>query len=251
MNAARRGAWVGAVAMSVVCSGVFAQQARVQYTWEWSEVLANSATPSVATPGVIDPTEGVRLTLHALMTPDVGQSVTYVPPPIGPGTGTVYCWGGNDTILRGGPASEGVFSLPVAANGFLAESFLALSSTELLFGVVNDSILGSLPTNTSNPVQGLISFTWTPAVYSPRTVSFSSEDPLGGGSANQMLVRYGTGPTGAPLLTATGAIANHGPGTGGIPIVPGPGAAVVLVMGLAGWRRRRQMSKLANWHMST
>lgn len=233
-----------AIAVCGVCAAASGQQARVQYTWEWSEVFAGTAIPSPATPGVIDPTEGVRLTLNALMVPGVGQAVTYVPPPLGPGTGVVHSWGGNETVVQGSAGSEGLFELMSVAAGFSQIMLAPLGATSVRVGV--EALWGSgQPLNTSNPVQGLLSFTWTPQSYSPRTVSFGSVSPASSGFVDVMIVRYGTGPTGAPLLTGTAAIANHGPGTGGIPIVPGPGGMSVLLAGaavLAGPRRRGRAS---------
>jgi hypothetical protein len=239
-----------AIAVCGVCAAASAQNAQVQYAWEWSEVLAGTATPSSATPGVIDPTEGVRLTLHALMTPDVGQMVSYTMFGDGLGTAPVHSWGLSFTTLRGGIGTAGAFTLPQTASGFQNLNFDVLSPGVIRFDAISEWLVppGTVPTNTSNPVQGLISFTWTPSDYSQRTVSFVSEDPITGGAPNQLLVLTQSG---SPLLWWAEAIPNHGPGTGGIPIVPGPGAAMVIGLGMMMGRRRRQMGKLANWHMST
>lgn len=246
MNGARCGLFACAIAVGAACASVFAQQARVQYTWTWSEVLANTATPSNSTPGVIDPTEGVRLTLHALMTPDVGQTVTYTPPP-GSGSGTVHSWGGNETVIMGGLGAEGTYEFLSAALGFAPMSLTQLTALTANVGVESNWSLGQQPLSTANPVQGLLSVTWTPSVYSSRVVSFTSYSPSVSGFADGMLVQYGTGPTGSPLLTATRAIPDHGLGTGGIPIVPGPGGAAVIGLGMMmGRRGRGQMSKWAN-----
>lgn len=229
--------WAAAILTATLAAVANAQPASVHFAWTWSEVLANTATPSTATPGVIDPTEGVRLTLHAEMVPGIGSPVTIQFPPSA-GTGTIYAFVGNATELLGSSGALGRFSLLSVVPGFVTDPIGSVLGTNLIVHATNNVVLGQ-PVNLSNPIDGLLSLTWTPESYEARTVSFTSRDALVAGDANGVYARYGTSPSGSPLLGSARALGVHGIGTGAIPIVPAPAGLILFAAAAFAGRRKR------------
>ncbi|MBL9030211.1 MAG: hypothetical protein JNM80_00710 [Phycisphaerae bacterium] len=213
----------------------FVLDASATYTLVASEVDRSTGLPSSASPGFIDPSESVRLTLQVSFAPGVGSTINYFSPP---GTGVVLGWGSTRLDLKGTGGTVGTFSPVVAAPLFTPIQGFANPDELLGFGArANPYYLGQTsPINTSNPIDSLATLVWTPASYTPRTVSF-----------NTHRLEAVTGVTnGIGLLVAPGQsdiVRMLGPitfaGTGPIVIVPAPATLPLLLAGLAFRRPRR------------
>jgi hypothetical protein len=235
---------LGWAACCITCFSTFCANAQlptlqghVTFDWVTTEVLANSTTPSLLSPGLIEPGEALRMSLRAAFTPDVGSNVQWVVSPGFPAT--IAGFGGTGYRLLHQGDVAGAFTHFQAAEGFV---YSATSPPNLMIFVAVLSVPPTGP-NSANPLEGVFSFTWTPSSYAPRAVSFSGE----------------------PLVTTTGivnglhiprrperpdlrhvGIAGTFPDFGGtynptppILIVPAPASLAVLLAGTLVKRRRR------------
>jgi len=200
-------------------------------SWSYSEVLAGGVTPSLASPGFIEPGEGVRFDLRLAFTPLVGSTVPYFGG-AGPGTGTLMAWLSSTFDFIGSGGADGSFTM-LQAPPLMAASLHALgpSSAAISVSQHRQNPIGVF--NSSSTFEPLVSFTWTPQSYEPRVVSFLSRAPLAQ-FVDLVLIQYGTGQTGLPLYESPRTPSTHTTGpeptTGPITIVPGPAGVLALVV---------------------
>jgi len=233
-------AWLCWAALPTVAQPLVPQVSAV-YSLQVREVDRVTGALSPATPGVIDPSEAVRFGVSVSFSPIVGTVVNYVPANPPPGTGPIVGWGATALQLIGQGGTEGSFSSFVAAPNFQAVGAFPMPGGLDYFGAFSPGILlNSGVVNQVNPIDDLISFTWTPSDYSPRSVNFRTAAPQGGQGHHQIGVRvtYPGGVEGnlageVPPISISYAVAD-------IIIVPAPGVCVVAGGGLAVISRRRR-----------
>lgn len=201
------------------------------YTIRYSEIDRVSGALSTTTPGVIDPSEAVRLTIDVGFTPQVGTTVTYSPAIPLPGVGEVTGWAGGVMLHYGTGSTTGSFGADAAAPGFMYTGAVP-SLGGLPFGAAAAS---SGPQNSSNPVEGFVSFTWWPASYMPRVVSFRLADIM---EPAQFIMLQVVPPGQQPTLLACYVNGVTYGQTGPITIVPAPGSLALVAA--AGWRACRR-----------
>ncbi|MFN0133391.1 MAG: hypothetical protein ACKVW3_12800 [Phycisphaerales bacterium] len=224
-------------------------QENIICTLTWAEVLAGSNVPVPTPNGVIEPGEGVRISVKATITPGIGSTATYTPPPP-PGVGTIagfgfiyldliqtHALGGTwSHITRNAAANPG--GIPGGGNWTIGSGGSPQMDGSLTALLAGQFVLPGTAANSVNPVQNLWRGTWTPSSYSPRTASFQSERAINGEENSGILIQYGVDPSGAPLYAGKFVPSVMG-NTGPIPIVPGPGGLVLLAMGAATAGSRR------------
>ncbi|MFN0133392.1 MAG: hypothetical protein ACKVW3_12805 [Phycisphaerales bacterium] len=240
----------------LVCGVVaaVAGQARAQenitYALTWSEVVAGSNVPVPMPNGMIEPGEGVRIAIRATITPGIGSTAMYTPPPP-PGTGTIAGFGSLSLDLLSSNANGGLWSnitrnaeanpggIPGGGNWTLGTGGFGDANGSVSGVQAGQFVLPGMTAHAANPVQSVWRGTWTPSSYSLRSASFQSVVQLGTHNHSSILIQYGVDPSGSPLYVGKFIAATFG-NTGPIPIVPGPGVVAVVGMGviLGTWRRR-------------
>ncbi|MFN0134164.1 MAG: hypothetical protein ACKVW3_16740 [Phycisphaerales bacterium] len=250
----RRSATVILAACGGLC-GAARSQELMTYSMTWHEVMAGTNQP-VATPnGVIEPGEGVRIALKVLITPGIGSTAIYTPPPP-PGTGTIAGLGSIfidilATNFMGGAWSNITRNAAANPGGTPGGHNWTLGGSGSLEGDGNLRAIGAgqfvLPGGTAvshNPVENIYRATWTPTNYSIRNVAITPAGAAaGGGHHSSILVHYGV--TGAGEAQYVGKfVLGSFSGTGPIPVVPAPGLAGLLyAAAISASRRRRVASK--------
>jgi len=237
----------GLVAAAGLTSGAAARES-IRYTWSWHEGKANTSVP-VFVNGIVDPGEGARLVLTATITPGIGSTVTYQAPPA-PGHGTIAGLASIFFDLIGTGANGGTWAVnrrnPGGVNWGLGPFGDPQANGDLTSGSAGQFVLPGFLANPTNPVVAIWSMTWTPSDYTPRTASFQSQGAAAGmGNHSAILIAYGEDPNSSdPLYVGRFIDGNFG-NTGSIPIVPAPGAGVVLGLGLLAITRRRKSGQLS------
>lgn len=215
---------------------------KVTYSYTTTEVLAGTESPSNMSPGVIEPGEGVRITISMTWDQAIGSTGTFSTF-FGPVAGKVVGWKySNFTFI---PPMEfidhsienpGSIDDVVAGPGFKATMALAFLTPNLDVETIDPS---GVPANTFTP---LVSFTWIPGDFTPRTVDwYAADHGLAGGATgigHAFTVQH-PGPGGVPILDTGIGRADFGKPPS-IVVVPAPG---VLGMGfvaslVASLRRR-------------
>jgi len=234
---------IALLAAAAMAAPVGAQDT-VSYTLDWIEVAAHSSAPVSAPNGRIDPGEGARVRITALITPGIGSPITYQPPPP-PGNGRVAGLLSIYFDLLGTNANGGDWSVNSRNAGGYNWAFGTFGDPQpngnLNSGQAGQFFYPGFTANPTNPVSGIWSMTWTPSDYTPRVASFQSQAAAASmGQHSAILIAYGEDPRGGdPLYVARyidGIFGNSGP----IPIVPAPGEGVVLGMGLLALTGRRR-----------
>lgn len=209
----------------------------VDLVWTATEVLAHSSTPSGMSPGVVEVGEGVRFTLSAHLTPDIGTPVQ-----LSSGqAATVVGWGSSWPVIRGTNQLGGTFDAVSAAEHFSVENELPGGPILWTAAVYANVLVNpSAPINAANPVTDLLAVTWTPSDYSARPVTFIFEDyPATEPAANFAVVSYESPPGHLVYRPAIVGGTHSGPQT--VMLVPTPGTLGVAGVGaVAGARRRRR-----------
>jgi len=234
---------VALVALAGLPAAGIAQDS-ITYSWAWFEVVANTSTPVSSPNGMVEPGEGVRLSLTALITPGIGSVVTYQSPPP-PGYGRLAGLSLVYFDLLGTSVSGGTWSVnrrnPGGVNWALGPPGTPEANGNLSAGAAGQFILPGAIANSTNPVNNIWVMTWTPSDYTSRSASFQSQAAAASqGNHSGILIEYGEDPHQDPQYVGRfidGVFGNSSP----IPIVPAPGAAVLLGLGLlaATGRRRR------------
>lgn len=219
-----------------------AQGELVTYSWRFVEVVEGTNTPVASPNGMLQPGEAARLTLDVSFTPPVGSTVTYNPPPP-PGVGTVAGLSEVFFNLLGDTSAQGTWSFHQRAPGFS----IGMQGTELPGGTGRENasaaqfVLPGQTANALNPIPALWSMVWTPASYSPRSVTWQSAP---GSSAptthSSLLIQYGTTAQGEPQYVGKFVAGQFG--SVAVPIVPAPGVGVVALGGAAWLTRRRRVA---------
>jgi hypothetical protein len=231
-----------AIAVERVCAQTVVLDATASYTFSVAEVDRTSGAPSVVTPGLIDPTEAVRLTLAVSFTPNIGATANYTPAIPLPGTGVVVGWAQTFLRLVGTGSTDGEFAGFLAAEHFSLVSAYPEPGGLESFGAWSPGVFFNTPNiNASNPIESIIAFTWIPASYTPRTVSFRTATPTGGNGPSQRIGLRIEPPGGATTTMFSwlldGRISHAD--TGAINIVPAPASCALLAIACVPWRRRR------------
>lgn len=206
--------------------------ASVTYTLSASEVDRVTHLPSSATPGMIDPSEAVRLTLSLQFSPPVGSTVAYVPASPPPGSGSVIGWANSLVDLLGNGDTIGTFTARVAAPGFDPTQGFANPGNIVGLGAASHFFsTGQGQQSTANPIGDLLTFVWVPASQTPRTVSFitSTMPAVSGLDHGLGLLLTPTQPF--PVRVPGGSVVHIG--TGPIVIVPVPATLPLLLAALA------------------
>jgi hypothetical protein len=208
-------------------------QVTLDYHFTTTEVYAGTTTPVANPNGLIEPGEGVLFQLTVNFAPPVGSVLPGFPPPA-----TVAGLGGFyfHFVPRDG-SGDGMWS-----HFALAPGWLGANGGPIGGGVLNSAWLEQVPmlgqpADPRNPLVNGWSQVWTPASYEPRTVNWEAQPGsfIGWGF---VLVQVGTDPQGGPIYNA--ANASFAPiRSFPVSIVPAPGAAVVLVVGMMLMPRRR------------
>jgi hypothetical protein len=225
-------ACLSAVLLPLSSSG---QSVQISYQLSWEEVDTLTHAPVPNPNGILEPGESVRLIMRTPFTPDVGTQVSQAHIP----GGSASVLGLNRTGANIGPATEQVATWSgLGASLGLTASFLPMfDGMRGVLSLFQDNQGGAwLPTSVNPPAAHIV---WTPASYEPRDVAFNFLSHTFG--ARELWGQYGTDPqTGHPLLTHIFA------GFGGfgspitVPIVPAPGVATPILLGLFGISRRKR-----------
>jgi hypothetical protein len=210
------------------------------YTYTMTEVLAGTSTPSNMSPGVIEPGEGVRFTINMSWDEPIGASGTFGTF-FGPVSGQVVGWRySNFTFICPTEFTDHTIDDPgsigaiAAATGFNASMSLAFLTPNL--DVESTSLFG-VPVNQFQP---LVSFTWTPGVYTPRTVNwYVADHGLAGGATGigHAFVVQHQNQGGATISDIAAALSNFAPAPS-VVIVPAPASLVLLASGAMAMTRR-------------
>lgn len=235
---------VAAIVVSLAGLPAAAAAQTVIYSWAWHEVNAGTSTPVATSNGNLEPGEGARLVLTATVTPGIGSPVTYSPPPP-PGSGTIAGLGSVFFDLIGTGVMGGTWAAnnrtPGGVSWALAPFGQPQPNGDFIAGGAGQFVQPGQVANSTNPVVGIWSMTWTPSVYTIRVASFQSQGAVAGeGNHSSILIKYGEDPnTGAPFYVGRFVDSQFG-GSGPIPIVPGPAGLMVLGLGamVAAGRRR-------------
>ncbi|MFN0133393.1 MAG: hypothetical protein ACKVW3_12810 [Phycisphaerales bacterium] len=215
-------------------------QESITYTLTWSEVVAGSNVPVPMPNGMIEPGEGVRIAIRATITPGIGSTATYFPPPP-PGVGTIAGLGSMNIDLLGTNVNGGTWSnitrnaaqnpggIPGGGNWMLGSGGSGQANGDIISLQAGQFILPGMTASATNPVENIWRGTWTPGNYAQRVASFQSDDSGRGYSTASILIQYGIDPNGHPQYVGKFVLPVLG-NTGPIPIVPGPGGLVLLAM---------------------
>ncbi|MBL9032902.1 MAG: hypothetical protein JNM80_14495 [Phycisphaerae bacterium] len=237
---------VGAAGLVLASMPTMAQD-QVTYSFSFTEVDAFTNVAIANPNGLIDIGEGARLTLNVSFTPAVGSTTTYPAPPP-PGTGTVAGLGSIFFDLYGANNASGTWSFMQQGGGWaLGGAGTPNASGSAVSAIQAGQFIapGQGP-NPANPVNTIWSGVWVPAVYSARTVTFSSYSAsASGGLHSSILVRFGVDGSGNPLYVGKWVGASWG--RVNVPIaVPAPGVGLVACgLALAVGRRRRAYAEPA------
>lgn len=211
----------------------------VTHSLTFVEVISGTNTPVPSPNGLLEPGESARLVLSISFTPLVGSTVAYPPPPP-PGVGT--CAGLYKIFidLANTPTTPGTWSMRAHAPGWGAGGNLGQSVANGAY--LNDIGAGQLvlpgqTANPANPVDSIWRGVWTPASYSPRTVTWNVGQGEPGIEASAIMIQFAVEPGGAPQYTTLIVPGEYG--TVAIPIVPAPATAPVLILAAAGFAPRR------------
>jgi len=216
-------------------------QETVTYSLSWIEVFAHTSIPVSNPNGLVEPGEGARVRLTTLVTPGIGASATYVPPP-GPGTGTIAALAGVVFDLHQSNALGGGWGhIRIGVPNIIIENPGTSNPDGSYSGAVSvQFILPGISPIPTNPWPDFWQGTWTPSTYSPRETVFTSAGAAVGGNQSWVAIKYGEDPNqGGPLHVMRnfdGIFGDSGP----IPIVPAPGAGVILGLGLLAATGRRR-----------
>jgi hypothetical protein len=232
----------GAAGLTTASTPAAAQEA-VHLTVSWLEVTTGTNVPVPFPNGTLEPGESARFSITAAITPAIGSTVTYTPPPP-PGTGTLAGLGAFIVDLTAGnsippsPSGAGSWSAVERAPGWAIGDPGSSGYGGALF---RDIQAGQLPplgatANSSNPVNDIWRGVWTPAVFSDRLLTWTLLPPITAGPTNAVLIQYGTNTAGNPLYVAKFVIGTYGSTT--IPIIPAP-ASILALSALFLQRRRR------------
>lgn len=233
----RRAGFSALLAAGALASTTAAQEL-VTFHWSFGEVNAGTTVPVANPDGFVGPGEAAELRLTLSFTPDVGQPITYTPPPP-PGHGVV---GGLAYVffdLEGGPTAQGTFSNARRAIPCLHCGGIP-TETGLLAVQVGQIAFPEVPLQyTGNPIVNALRLVWTPADYTTRVITFTASKAAASttGTGASIYVQYG-GTAQEPLWTSKQMPADFG--TLQIPIIPSPPSLTLLAMaGAAALRRRR------------
>lgn len=230
-------AWLHAA--SATCAGAL----EIAYTLTWAEVHAGTNIPVSSPNGLVEPGEGVLFRVSAVFSPPVG---TLIQAPGSP-TGSVVVAGLHRAIFGMAPAAGtgeefGQWSHIASSAPFTPNSTIIFggaiggSATQLSQG-------GSWLPDPMNPIPRLWEIVYTPDHYDPRTMIYQLRSQFSQ-LFNSIWGQYGVDPTtGHPLLLSFFIPTAHYD-TVSIPVIPAPGAAVVILPALlaaaAGRRRPRR-----------
>ncbi|MBL9032930.1 MAG: hypothetical protein JNM80_14635 [Phycisphaerae bacterium] len=220
----------------VAASAALGQGPLATHSWSFVEVVAGTNTPVAAPDGILQPGEAARLSLSVAFSPAVGSTMTYTPPP-GSGVGTVAGLGGVLFDILGSANSQGTWSFNVRAPAFS----LGQAGDELAGGTgrtnagAQQFLLPGQTANSSNPVSAIWSMVWTPASFSPRTVTWQGAAASSSPSAHTgLLIQFD------PVPSYVGVYIPAQFGSVSVPIVPAPGVGAVALVGAAALMRRRR-----------
>lgn len=227
-------------AVGISCGPALAQGELVTYSWRFVEVVAGTNTAVASPNGMLQPGEAARLTLDASFTPSVGSTVVYNPPPP-PGVGTVVGLSEVFFNLIGDATAQGTWSFHQRAPGF----GIGMPGDELPGGRGRENasaaqiVINGMSVISSNPVQSIWSMVWTPASYSPRSVSWlSAAGSAAPNTHSSLVIQYGVGSAGEPLYL--GKFVPGQFGSVSIPIVPATGLGLILLAAAGATARRRR-----------
>lgn len=220
-----------AAALLLCPASLCAQSGQVVHSLNWIEV--NGANEPVPNPnGVLEPGEGARLIVTATYAPSFGSQLSQWPVP--GGIATVKGLAETNFLITPATAELGTWTHLGTIPGFEAFWF---PSADNIGGFARQPSLGGawLP-NPVNPVEGVWQAVWWPQSYLPRSVTMQMAPLLG--PRPHLWGQYGEDPTtGHPLLIQL--FANGQWDSTQIPIIPAPGAALVILPAFLAARRRR------------
>lgn len=228
VNLFRRSIVAGTVMVPI--ASLFAQTPHFDFTLDWIEVQAETATPVGNPDGLLSPGEGALVRLSIGFSPSVGSPVSFQEPFPG-GSGTVAAFASTSFNLIATAALGGTWSSLQPSPGFTIGLGFAAPDGSLVASLVTQP---SPPANRENPLSHIWAAVWTPSSYQARQVSFLA-DP-------------GDIDSGRPrLYAATGGNPAYGFAYGSdastplqISVVPAPSAAVLLLMSSMACARRRR-----------
>jgi len=237
------------VAVAGLAAAANAQESFV-YSLTFTEVNAGTSVAVSAPNGTIDTGEAARVALKITMTPGIGATVTYTPPPA-PGTGTLAglgsvffdigqtnALGGTWNLITRNAGGADINGTP--NNWTLGGAGVGNAAGGIDAAQAGQFVLPGSTANVSNPIVNIWRATWTPSTYTNRTVTFQSAAAVAAGpNHSSILVQYGLDPnTGDPLYVAKYISAQFG--NVQIPVAPAPASLALLGLGgLVAGRRRR------------
>lgn len=207
-------------------------QTYIHYSLAWSEVVEGSTTPVSSPNGMLEPGESARFKVSIDFTP-IGTLVPYNPPIYAPVAGLYYA-----------PFAVGSTEIQSGVNWSnftIGYGFQGEAGSGALGGLAGCVVIQPFPEPGQDPIaiDPLIDVwqqNWTPSSFSPRSVRYGLGYASGG---NDLFVRIGTSSSGSGIYDVVSAPFNLGTFIN-IPIVPSPGAALILApLGIAAMRRRR------------
>jgi hypothetical protein len=163
-----------------------AAQESVNLTLSWLEVIAGTNAPVPNPNGTLEPGEAVRFSISVLVTPPIGSTSTYPPPPL-PGTGTLAGFAPlpltclqpvRNAVRRRSGFVELDFARPRLGLGRAGSP--SGSGWAFAFIQTGQFVTPGMTANSSNPIPNIWQGVWTPSVFSGRSVSWTlSPSPLG------------------------------------------------------------------------
>jgi hypothetical protein len=207
----------------------------VTLTWSFTEVYAGTNTPVANPNGIIEPGEAARIELNVSYIPVAGTAFQATG-----GPATISGFGSVMTDLLGSNMAQGTWSSIQARPGWLLgpPGWPSPDGSAVSYITAGQFAGAGTPApDPLNPIPALWSAVWMPAVYSARTTIFASAAPVPpptSGFISTLFYQI----DGTSHYLQINAHTIHG--SVQIPIVPAPGAGVVLgVAAAAVWRRRR------------
>jgi len=213
-------------------------QESVTYTLTWTEVLAGTTNAGNGN-GAIDPGEGVRFAIRATVTPGIGSTASYTPPPP-PGSGTIAGFGSMFLDLHGALFLGGTWSNIQRGTWALGGQGDPQANGDIINVQAGQFILPGGTANSTNPINNIWRGVWNPSTYSNRNVDLSTSGAVAAGTqASSILIKYGVDPQGNDQYVAK-FVAGVAGSSGSIPITPAPSSLALLGLGamVAGRRRR-------------